>query len=476
MGTFTISQVQPGQEVYLYPSEDGCVTDMQTSSGPTHYLLVDELKGAPDEDATYVYSDATSIVTDLYATAESVVSSLSGTINYIQVYARAKSHLYPQDVSGIYKILILMNPSECTDGNMYKSGDFDLTAGSYSNFNYVWSTNPSTSTAWQWADIENLEIGIQCSSPTLTNYLVSSTFRPNAVGDKTQLTAWSNDDGWAAINWETVDDINPDGNKSCVLRSKPYDGGSLATDLYNIPNHTTESGTIQKIAVFYVTNCQSGTDGEAGASIKIGGTEYHETVHDVSYEWTTYSYEWTTNPNTSVAWTWSDIDTLQIGVRLVNLEGWIQCTQVYMVVYYYADYNPEIRTTQCYAKINYDSEVTCTLNKPQEVSVDHNRNVKMLNFWSGNRAVYDTGRNKKTMVITGMQYGTNSCTEMKCIEGIAKFGGEITTNGLGGVFDDTFRIISFGWKKITDTPLTFEWILELEYSNLEENATEPEGI
>lgn len=72
------------------------------------------------------------------------------------------------------------------------------------------------------------------------------------------------------------------------------------------------------------------------------------------------------------------------------------------------------------------------------------------------------------MVITGVQYGTSSCTEMQCIESMAKYGGELTTSGLGGRFDSTFRILSFGWKKITDAPLTFEWIIELEYADLDE--------
>lgn len=466
MGTFTLTQSQPGQEILLYPSGDGCTTELTPIGAANNWQCVDEIKDAYNEDTDYVVSQATNALKDLYLTDESIVSNLSGTINYIQVYARGKSYLYPQEADGIFKILITTNPSECTDGVIYKSDDKNLITD-YSTFSYVWNTNPSTASNWVWADLEDLEIGIEVSSPTITDYLVTATFRPNAAGDKTELQQYPN----SGNNYEKVDEATSDGDSTVVWTSDDYGGGVARKDLYNIPNHTTEAGTIQKIAVFYKTSRYPDLpDGEASAGIKTGGTEYWETLHDVNLGliYTLYSYEWTTNPNTGVAWTWADIDSLQIGVQLKNTDSWIYCTQVYMVVYYYATINPQIRTTQVYAKINYDTSTSCTLNKPQEVSVDHSRNVAMLNFWSGNRAVYDLGRNKKTMVITGKEHGTDACTKMQCIRDMGKFGGELTTSGIGGNFDSTFRILSFGWKKISDLPLVFDWILELEYADLDE--------
>lgn len=464
MGTFTLTQSQPGQIVWLYPTGNGCVNGLIPIGAATNWQCVDELKDAYNDDTDYVYSEATDIKRDLYLTDESIVSDLSGTINYIQVFGRAKSSLYPQHEDGVFKLIITTDPSECTDGVIYESDDKDLVT-SYNTFSYIWNTNPSTSASWVWADIENLEIGVEVSSPTLTDYLTASTFRPNAAGDKNENQPAT------ANNYTKVDETTPDEDSTVVWTSDDYDGGAVKKDLYNIPNHTTEVGTIAKVAVFYRTSRYPDLpDGEAGAGIKIGGNEYWEPLHDVALglTYTLYSYEWTENPSTSVAWTWADIDNLQIGVQLKNTDSWIYCTQVYAVVYYYAAVNPEIRTTQVYAKINYDTEEECTLNKPREVSVDHLRNTAMLNFWSGNRAVYDLGRNRKTMVITGTEYGTNSCTKMQCIESMGKYGGELTTSGMGGNFDSTFKILSFGWKKITDAPLTFDWILELEYANLDE--------
>ncbi len=468
MGTFTISQTQPGKKLYVYPSGDGCVTDLSPEGQTNNYECVDESKDAYNDDTDYVYSDATDTNRDLYTTDETDWSGLSGAINYIQIYARAKSHLYSQHENGVYKIILTTNPSECTDGVIYESDDKDLTT-SYGTFNYVWNTNPSTATSWQWADLNDFEMGVKVSSPTLTDYQVNLTLRPNATGDKEECIL-NNPSDPLADNYEMVDEANPylKTNKDTIYNWDGDGGGAAKRDLYNIPNHTTEAGTIISVTVFYVTLGEAGTDPEAQAVIKIGGTEYGEGLHDISNIWSTYAHTWTVNPSTGTAWSWDQIDNLQIGVELKNTTGWIHCTQVYAVVSYYAALNPEIRTTQEYAVIDYDSEVTCTLNKPLEVSVDHDRNIKMLNFWSGNRAVYDIGRNKKSMVITGMEYGSDACTKMECIRGIAEYGGDVTTLGLGGRFDETFKIISFGWKKITDKPLTFEWIIELEYSNLEE--------
>ncbi len=54
--------------------------------------------------------------------------------------------------------------------------------------------------------------------------------------------------------------------------------------------------------------------------------------------WETVSEEWATNPDTSAAWTWSEIDALQTGLALKKVSGLssARCTQVYVVV----DYTP----------------------------------------------------------------------------------------------------------------------------------------
>jgi len=51
--------------------------------------------------------------------------------------------------------------------------------------------------------------------------------------------------------------------------------------------------------------------------------------------WDLYSESWVTNPYTGEAWTWSEIDDLQIGINLYDDgSGEAQCTQVYTKVTY----------------------------------------------------------------------------------------------------------------------------------------------
>jgi len=469
MGTFSLTQVQSGKNLWIYPDAAGCVTGLTPFGEASNYLCVDEIRTGYNDDEDYVYSSATDLLRDLYSTPTSEWSGLSGTINFIQVYARAKSHLYPQSADGIYKIIMTLDASGCSV--FYKSSDLDL-LNTYSTLNKVWATNPSTGTDWEWADLSDWQIGVECSSPTLTNYLVSATFRPNGVGDKENLHCWSSNSPHQPDNYLCVDDVNADGYGTYVFTFQG-DAGATLDDLYELENHTTETGNIASVLVFYRVRRWDGTASVA-AGVKTGGNEYWETAHDIAQEgqWTTYSYQWTQNPDTAAAWTWNDVDNLQAGIKMSmparGPNGSLGCTQLYVVVKYYAALNPEIRTTQCYARINYDSTVTCTLNKPLEISVDHSRNLKMLNFWSGNRVVFDESRNKKTLVAIGREYGTDACDKIDCVKGIGKFGADIVTSGIGGALDNTFKIASFGWKKITDTPLTYDWILELEYSNLDE--------
>lgn len=466
MGTFTLSQSRSDYNMWLYPLGNGCVTDHTPSTG-NNYECVDEDRKAPNEDTDYVYNDTESEVTDVYTTDHDYFygtldegMGALGAINYVQIFTRAKSANYPQHEDGIYKIVTTFrgNPADPC-GTLYKSNNIDLTTG-YITYSWLMTDDPSTSTDWTWGDLEDLEIGITSSSPTLVNWPHTSIFRPNADGDKTELSTYHPTE--SPDNYEVVDEATPnDGfDYNFIVRQNAKE------DLYGLPNHTGEDGPITKVSVFYRVIGEANSSPQAAAIIKTGGTEYQETLHNINSQWTTYSHDWTTNPDTAAAWTWADIDALQVGVQLQNPSGYAYATQVYAVVSYTTDVNPEIRTTQVYAKVNFNVDFTCTLNKPAEVSVDHNRNIKMLNFWSGNRAVYDLSRNSKTMVMRGTEYGEDACDHILCVRGLAEHGGEVTLSGSGADFDGTYRILSFGWKLVGKEPLRYDWILELEFTEL----------
>ena len=80
-------------------------------------------------------------------------------------------------------------------------------------------------------------------------------------------------------------------------------------------------------------------------AVKTGGTVYESDQKGITggyptYPFETLSYTWSNNPNTGQAWTWTQIDALQAGIRqnswylAPNNWGTAKTTQVYVVVQY----------------------------------------------------------------------------------------------------------------------------------------------
>ena len=455
MGTFTITQTPNAVNLYLIPNADGCNIDFSPYGETNNYECVDDPLLAVDDDATYVSNVSPTTAYDLYTLPDHTTET--GTINYVQIFAVGKSHIHSQHADGVYKIIWTDNA--CS--NIYKSGDIDLT-NAYGKYEAVWTENERTAAAWIWTDIDNLQIGVENSSPSLTLASHTLTLRPNGAGNSTNLAKYPS----FRQNYACVDETSHNGDSDYVYQL------AIATnqDTYATQNHTTETGPITKVVVFAVartTGDHGALDPDLRIIMRSGGTDYYSSIDKLTQTYTYYSYEWTVNPADAGAWEWSDIDNMEIGVEIHKYSGGSQgrVTQVYAVVYYDETVNPEIRTTQVYGKINYTpGSTTCVLQKPTEVSVDESQNIKMLNFWSGNRAVYGEYRGSKTLVATGIQYSDDACTIMECIKTMGEDGSQVSLSGLGDLFDKDFRIASFGYTKVSDKPLNYKWILECEFS------------
>lgn len=92
-----------------------------------------------------------------------------------------------------------------------------------------------------------------------------------------------------------------------------------------------------------VVSADAAYTGYAKAAIKTHGTVYEGSEYSQTGKtFVTKSYEWTTNPATGSAWTWDEIDALQIGVSLKGEQAGAHgfCTQVYVSVAY--EVAPEI--------------------------------------------------------------------------------------------------------------------------------------
>jgi len=170
--------------------------------------------------------------------------------------------------------------------------------------------------------------------------MATEILRPNAAGDETALSLYPNS---GEANWEDVDEETPDELDTRVYKT----GTSYTRDLYNLPSHSVGSGTINFIKIYF--RCQrpgSGTSCKAKPSLKSDSTVTDGTEVTLTSSWVTYSEQWSTNPADSAAWSWADIDALQIGVSLKG-DGTnpARCTQVYVEVDYTATTSKESSDT-----------------------------------------------------------------------------------------------------------------------------------
>jgi hypothetical protein len=457
MTDMTITQSQGDANLWLYPNGDlsGCTEwDNSVGSGE-NYLNVDEDRLLPDDDATYVCWNKPANVKDIYTMENHTTET--GTINYVRVFVRVKSVNYPQHQDSLFKIM--MNEDGLCGG--FQDSDELMLSTTYKNF-YKDYKESYPGIPWTWTKIDSMVVGFQGSSLT-DSQPVTSIFRPNAQGDFTQ---WSL--SGCLFNYQCVDDIIPD-DASTFVMSRETSG---ERDCYHIPNHTTESGTISKVVLH--ARCNNAGNNQSFKDMKlflrISNTNYDSSLISVENVWENYSYTWIENPHTNNAWTWNDIDSLQIGIwgEGISISKGMRCTQIYLVVHHTEDVNPEIRVTQLYTRVNYNrGTVTCNLHKPKDVETEHSRIINMINFWNGEREVYDIRRSGKTMLMRGTEYephiGSDPCARIECIRDMGLCGNdiEITDSGLL-CFNGTFKIRSFGWELIQKHPLTYDWILELE--------------
>jgi len=177
-------------------------------------------------------------------------------------------------------------------------------------------------------------VGMLCISFVMA---ATVTLRPDSAGDKAELTADP-----AVANYLNVDEeVADDGTTQNYYTSTGFN----KEDLYNLED-TGASGVINSVKVYSRVYTAAGGAGSAGSSgntlIKVDGTEYDGDLVGGAWSWVTLSTTYTTNPDTSLAWTWDEIDSLQAGV---HLEGGGETantgilTQVYVEVDYTETHN-----------------------------------------------------------------------------------------------------------------------------------------
>jgi hypothetical protein len=200
---------------------------------------------------------------------------------------------------------------------------------------YTYTTASGTIGATADDDIATVQAAAEVDQPDWDSLTPTpggtETLRPNAAGDEGNI---SNAHGAAyPDHYQNVDDVTPDG----LITDVYSDESAWARDLYNIEDHSLGTDIITAVRIY--AHAMS-DDLPIQTSIKIvfksGATVTEGIEQTITTSWADYSQTWITNPATGAAFTWTDIDSLQIGISLREANSGKESfvTQVYVEVDY----------------------------------------------------------------------------------------------------------------------------------------------
>ena len=137
-----------------------------------------------------------------------------------------------------------------------------------------------------------------------------ATLRPDSDVTIALITFGAGVGNYGRVNETTADDTNG------VFRS---DSASTFSDIYGLPDPSL-SGTISSVTVYArawrTGHAYESVQGIAQLGVFIGGTSYLSSSKSLAATAGTVSQAWATNPNTSAAWTWANINDLRVVVSL----------------------------------------------------------------------------------------------------------------------------------------------------------------
>ncbi|MFC1949219.1 hypothetical protein ACFLW0_03500 [Chloroflexota bacterium] len=197
--------INKSEVVYFRPNANGdetTITDQYPAEGE-HWDKVDEVTS--DNDSTYVATLNQNWEEDIYNINDHSTQTVGGAINYIKIYAIARTTANTTQTNLHIRIK--------TEGVVHDGSEESLTT-SYDTYSYQWDINPETSANWTWAEIDALQVGVGIRRPD--------------VGEYTQCTQV-----YAEIGFEAppLSGNTPTGNLFVVTPHPEYTG-DLAVKLY----------------------------------------------------------------------------------------------------------------------------------------------------------------------------------------------------------------------------------------------------
>ena len=139
--------------------------------------------------------------------------------------------------------------------------------------------------------------------------------RPNAASATAQKRQ-----GGENYNYEAIDESTLDEADYCWVSGSGSSESQI--DVYGFPDHSSETGTINSVTVkAYCKKVIEGTDATNVTfrpALQISSTRYYGSSNNLTESTALYSNSWATNPDTSSAWSWTDIDNLLAGDELTS--------------------------------------------------------------------------------------------------------------------------------------------------------------
>ena len=154
---------------------------------------------------------------------------------------------------------------------------------------------------------------------TLIDYMAILTLRPSRAGISTQWLPSS------APNWECVNEVVASDVDFVDIRD------TNKIDYYTLPYHTIESGVINSVTVY--VRAVTSSNGNVYIAVYTHGTGYFY-IQTTTTSYGLKSTVLTTNPSTNNAWTWAEIDFLQVGEKTASGSYESRVSQVYVEVNY----------------------------------------------------------------------------------------------------------------------------------------------
>ena len=137
------------------------------------------------------------------------------------------------------------------------------------------------------------------------------TLRPNAAGSECNIP----EEGASPCpnHYQNVDEVSQDGFTTWI-GDQGASPQPLERDLYGCEDHTSETGTINSVKILAYARRDT-TTGYYRMSVRTNGVSYNSSEIPLTgaSAFILISNTWAVNPQTSSAWTWAEVDAMEIG-------------------------------------------------------------------------------------------------------------------------------------------------------------------